>query len=474
MDRGNKKLLSNVIYSGVAQLLFFIAPLLTTPYVARIFSATELGYYATSYSIAMFFVQLASFGIPIYGSRKIAQIKSSELRTTTFFSIWFLQLVTTVVFFLCYLLLIFIFFRDNKIYFVQAFLILACITDISWFFIGIEEIKKNIIRNFLSKLVTIVFIFLLIRQKSDLLLYTWINILGVFLGNISMVVQLKPFLIVTSQKKVLKKSMVLESFGLLIPIMTDSAKNAFSRVVLATFGNYKDAGLFDQGLKIVQVLNGVLQSITTAIMPRLTSLVAEKNYSEVFKLVDYFVKVSTFVITIIICGVISTSSYFVPLFFCPGYASVSCLMDISSISLLFTGLSFFLGKGLLLSFSKDKQFRIATYISAGVLSISNIMFVPFYGAVGASLSFVLSSIVYFVVIFFFLRLDISNTKVLNHVIYAIVVIAIWYFADTYILKMNINLESNLSGFIIYGIIAIFGVTILFLPKILKERVNLNK
>ena len=56
MDRGNKKLLSNVIYSGVAQLLFFIAPLLTTPYVARIFSATELGYYATSYSIAMFFV----------------------------------------------------------------------------------------------------------------------------------------------------------------------------------------------------------------------------------------------------------------------------------------------------------------------------------------------------------------------------------------------------------------------------------
>ncbi|WP_368251037.1 lipopolysaccharide biosynthesis protein [Enterococcus sp. 2201sp1_2201st1_B8_2201SCRN_220225] len=466
MDRSNKKLLSNVVFSGLFQLLFLLGPIITTPYIARIFTPNSLGVYGTSYTLAMFFVQIAAFGVPFFGSRRISRTKSMIDRSIEFFNIWCMQALTTLLSFFIYIVVVFVFIKSNKnVYFYQSFLILSCLFDISWFYIGIEEIKKNIFRNSISKIITILFIFMFVKSNADLLLYTVINILGVLVGNLTMVFQLKNFISIKQIKNVnMKKENFRESFGLLVPQTVDSVKNVVSRVILASFSSYTQAGLYDQGLKIVTMLNGILQSVTTAIMPRITYLISEGKNKEALNMVGRITSIGTFISTIFICGVLSVTEFFVPIFFGGGYEPVIIIMKISSVSLICTSLSYILGKGLLLSMSKDKEFRKSTYISSLTLIVLTLLLVKYLGATGASFAYLASSVSFLISILYFLRIVIPIKQIIFQIIYSIIVILGVMLIIVNIKKIFI-INSFVVGFIIYGCISVAITTICYYPNL---------
>lgn len=474
MDRSNKKLLSNIIYSGLFQLLFLLGPIITTPYVARIFTPKNLGLYGTSYTLAMFFVQLASFGIPFSGSRRISRVKNSEEQSIEFFNIWKIQALTTIMSFFAYIFIVLIFIRNNRsIYLYQSLLILSGLFDISWFYIGIEEIKKNIFRNSISKIITICLIFTLVKTDASLILYTVINIIGVLLGNLTMILQLKKYVSFKKFKKAsIKKTFFFESFGLLIPQTVDSVKNVIPRLLLANLINYTQAGLYDQGLKIVTMLNGILQSVTTAIMPRITYLVSQGEIPEALKLVKKITSIGVFVATTFICGVFSVAEFFVPIFFGSGYDPVIFIMKVSSLSLICTSLSYILGKGLLVSMSKDSEYRKATYVSTFVLIMSSLIFIKLFGARGAAYSFIISSVSYLLTILKLLRNIISTKNIFQQILYSITVIFIVVSIVTY-LKGIIIIKSLWMGFIIYGAFAVLLSICCYFP-VLKQSIKKSK
>ena len=165
--RTNRKLLSNMIYSGVFQLLFLITPVITIPYIARIFSPSDLGLYATSYSVVIFLIQLASFGMPLYGTRAIAQAKNRSEQYQLLVNLWLIQLIATSIIFLGYTLFSYSMTDNRMVYLYQGLLLLTNIFDVSWFFKGIEEIKKIILRNIISKIVTIILIFIFVKDRKS-------------------------------------------------------------------------------------------------------------------------------------------------------------------------------------------------------------------------------------------------------------------------------------------------------------------
>ncbi|MDT2764816.1 oligosaccharide flippase family protein [Enterococcus asini] len=459
------KLISNMIFSGIFQLLFLLAPVVTTPYVARIFSAADLGIYGTSYAVAMFFVQTASFGIPIFGSRKIAQTKGKEKKSSEFFNIWIIQIVTSFISFVLFIIEIIFFEKSNQnIYLAQSLLVLINIFDVSWFYIGIEEIKKNILRNVAAKIITISCIFIFVNTKDDLFLYVAINVLGVLVGNLTMIFQLHHFILFDVKKKVPSKSYVFESFGLLVPQGVDSAKNAISRLILLRLSNYNEAGYFDQGLKIINMLNGILQSVTTAIIPRITHLISIGDTQKVLNIMDGFLKMTTVISSVIISGVFAISEYFVPLFFGPGYNSIIIVMKIGSISLLFLIISYFFGKGLLISLSKDKEFRIATYLSSVSLLVTNLVLDNSFGAMGATVSLLISSVVFTFVILSFLSEYVQKKKIFLEILYATSIIFVTTLAIE-ILKLYIVINSNFLSLIVFGIFSVLiSCIILFITR----------
>lgn len=73
------KVLKNYAYNLSYQLLVIILPIITTPYVTRVFSSTDLGTYGYFNSIVTYFILLRHWAWPIMVQKKFqAIVKISE------------------------------------------------------------------------------------------------------------------------------------------------------------------------------------------------------------------------------------------------------------------------------------------------------------------------------------------------------------------------------------------------------------
>ena len=189
------KVASNYLYNVAYQILTFITPFITTPYLARVFGSESLGIYNYTYSIVYWFILFGMLGLGIYGNRQIAKVRDDdENRSRTFCEIFTLQ-VLNVLFSMLVYFVVFRFFDKQyfNIFLLQGLMVFATLFDISWFYNGIENFKKITIRNFAVKIITIILIFLIIKNPDQVVQYVWINIAMLFFSNIVMWINLKSY-----------------------------------------------------------------------------------------------------------------------------------------------------------------------------------------------------------------------------------------------------------------------------------------
>ncbi|WP_424684905.1 oligosaccharide flippase family protein [Enterococcus sp.] len=452
--RDNKLLVVNMISSGLFQLLMLMVPIITTPYVSRIFSPEDIGLYATSLGYTSIFVAISAFGIPIFGPREIAKTNGIYERTTTFMHIWSVQIICSLSSFL-FFLLISSAKPERNIYLVQSLLIIISIFDVSWFFIGIEEIRKNLFRNFITKLVATCLIFLTIKSKNQLLLYTAINVGAMLLGNISMFIQLPRYLSIKNVKIEVKINyqMFLTMFTLMIPMLLDTFKNSISKIILNwQTGNY-EVGIYDQGIKIIIICLGIVTSMSNAIAPRMSYLVSIGSEEQ---LSGYFEKFSRLIFALsimLITGITSVGEFFVPIFFGFGYEDVLPVLLIGSFSILFSSLNVFMMNGLIIPKSKDSLLLKSSFFSAVTIVIFNLIFDPFLKAIGAALAFSISSIVLFMIYCYILKADINLKLLLINLTKCLVLILIFSSIIIFI-KAHLTLDNNILSFFFYAIVTI--------------------
>ena len=66
------KVIKNYLYNAGYQILIMFAPLITTPYVARVLGAHNTGVNEYTNSWVTFFYLVGQLGITLYGNREIA------------------------------------------------------------------------------------------------------------------------------------------------------------------------------------------------------------------------------------------------------------------------------------------------------------------------------------------------------------------------------------------------------------------
>ena len=167
---------TNYIYNVVYRLSSCILPLIITPYVARVLGAERVGIYSFSSTVACYFIMLGKLGVDNYGNRSIASCREDvEKRSKTFWGIYIIQMITSVISILAYMLLILIFVEKNRdVYFIQLLYIGSVIFDVSWFFFGMEQFRITTIRSLFSRTIIIICVFLFVRAGKDLWIYTCI------------------------------------------------------------------------------------------------------------------------------------------------------------------------------------------------------------------------------------------------------------------------------------------------------------
>ena len=160
----------NIVYNVLYQILAVIVPFITSPYLARVLGAEQIGVYSFTYSIAFYFMILSMLGISNYGNRTIAQVRTSrEHLNQEFSNIYAVQLTCSLVMTVSYLIYATVFVNSFQIVaYIQVLHVLSYATDVSWFFYGLEEFRITVARNSFVKLLTLISIFTFVKSPNDI------------------------------------------------------------------------------------------------------------------------------------------------------------------------------------------------------------------------------------------------------------------------------------------------------------------
>ena len=144
MDTDNK-IRKNYIYNVTYQILNLIAPLLTTPYVARVLGVEQIGRYSYISSITTYFITLAILGSTPYAQREIAYLKGNkEEYSQLFWEMVTFRALTVLVSCLLYgIIIISAPAEERLLYIIQGINIILVAVDITWFFQGLENFTSS-------------------------------------------------------------------------------------------------------------------------------------------------------------------------------------------------------------------------------------------------------------------------------------------------------------------------------------------
>lgn len=400
------QVVKNFLYNVSYQLLVIILPLITVPYVSNILGAEGIGNYAFTYANMQYFVIFGMVGISLYGNRQIAYVRDNkEKLKNTFYSIYTLQLITTTISFVLYL--VFALVLNNGayelLYIVQGINILASMIDISWLFMGLEQFKKTVVRNTIVKLVSLASIFIFVKSQGDTVIYTLIIALSALIGNLTFWLYIPKTIGVKKIKISSLKDHLRASLTLFIPQIAIQIYVLLDRTMLGIIGDTIQVGYYENSQKIVKIVLTLATAVGTVMMPKIANTVASRDMNKV----KYYVKNSFFFVSALsiplMFGLMSIAKELSPWFFTDKFVGIESLIIISSLIILAISWSNVLGMQLLVPLNRTKQFTISVTVGALLNFVLNLFVIKKMGATGACLSTIVAEFTVTIIQFYFVR-----------------------------------------------------------------------
>ena len=462
------KVIKNYLYNLSYQILTIILPIITVPYVTRIFTSEALGNYVFYNSIVSYFSLFAMLGIGVYGTKQIAA--ASDV-SSTFWNIYAIQLIASILAMAVYVIAIFsIPQMGGVIPLIVGLALFAKMIDISWLFSGKEDFKKITIRNVVTRIIGVVSIFTLVKSSDDLYLYVFLIVIFDFLGQFVMWMPAKKFIKRPSfNTKIMKKN--LHPIVLLfLPQVAISLYVVLDRTLLGLLGSYSDVGIYEQGQKLISILLKVVSSLGVVMLPRVANLLSERRDKEAQNMVKFSFILYNLIIFPMIFGLIAVNEVFVKLFLGQNFQDVKYVLYVIVFNIMFIGWTNILGYQVLVVRNKNKEFMLSTTIPAFVSVAVNITVIPFFGYIGASITSVVVEILVFAIQWYYSRNIINKNLLFNKDLVKIICSSLVMFGVVMLCKMTLGLDG-IIGLIIY--LAVGGISYLGMIFLLKT-VNIRE
>lgn len=474
MKKGSKSLTSNVIYNMLFQIFTTCLPVITTPYLSRTLGLHQSGVYSFVETIVTLFTVFGAIGTSLYGCRKIAYERDDkEKLSQATYEIIILKLLLLIPVLAIYIL-IFCLTGEYSIYFIINILtVIGSAIELSWFFNGVEDFKLVTIRNFIIKIIFIICLFIFIKTPSDLGKYVALVCISGFLGNVSMWLILKSYILPFKEVKEIKEikpfKHLKESFTLFIP---QSANYIYSLSDKAMLGfltpTLDNVGIYDYAYRIVKMIISILQSLGYVMLSRIANLKANKKEEDIKKYINKSIAFSLFLAFPMMFGIIGIAYNFVPFYLGGEFKEVSKVIFVISPLIVITSFNSILGTQLLLAVKKDKEYTLATVIGAVINIILNFILIPIMGIYGACLTSLFSEVIVFIMQLHYAKDYVSIKAIIKNNYKAFSASLIMFIVCLLIGLLKINIILLLVCQIGLSIILYFGLMFIFKDEIFKE------
>ncbi|MFS9173467.1 flippase [Streptococcus sanguinis] len=405
------RVLKNYLYNLSYQLLVIVLPVITTPYITRVFSSNDLGSYGYYNSIVTYFILLATLGVANYGTKEISGHRKNVQKT--FWGIYSLQVLATCLALVLYIATcLLIPSMNNLIAYILGFSLLSRGLDISWLFQGMEDFKKITVRNTAVKLLGVASVFIFVKKPSDLYLYIILLVVYDLLGQLSMWLPARehigrPHLDIVYAKRHIKPVILL-----FLPQIAISLYITLDRTMLGALSSTTDVGIYDQALKLLNILLTIVTSLGSVMLPRVSNLLSLGNQKAVNKLHEMSFLVYNLVIFPMIAGILIVNKDFVNFFLGKDFQEARHAIAIMVFRMFFIGWTNIMGIQILIPHNKNREFMLSTTIPAFFSVGLNILLIPSLGYVGASIVSVATEGLVWLIQLYFTRSYLKEIKIL--------------------------------------------------------------
>lgn len=402
----------NFFYNFLLTSSNLLFPLFTFPYLSRILGADGIGICNFLLSYGQNYTIVAALGIPVYGIREIAKLgDDKEKRSKLFFELLCIHIIFTFFLLIVYFASIFYNadlkgYRDLAI--LGSSLILFNVFSIEWLFAGISKFKYITLRSLIIRLLSVIAIFLVVRESNDFYIYFVIIVLTA-LTTASMDIYYAKKFISTRVSLTMKGALFhLRPVTLLGVYMVLTSIYSVLPITLLGFLATKSAvGYYFGANRIISMVISIFSALSIVLIPRLNLALEEHKSQEYLALINKSLNI------VISFGIPITAFIFlladplVMLLAGKDFLNSISVIKIMAPIILLVALAQVFVLLILSANRKDKQMIILSIIGM-VISLSiNVIFIPFYAENITGFSQLVSELVVTVLAFIFAK------KVLN-------------------------------------------------------------
>lgn len=382
----SKSVKKNFIYNVIFQVVILIVPLITTPYVSRVLGANNIGQFSFATSLVTYFVVFATLGSTIFGQRAIAFHRDDkEKLSEVFWNIFTFRLISGIIAIVLYLLFLYFIEGIALLKLLAIINIVNVIVDISWFYHGIEEFKRTVIRSVIVKAFSLLLVYIFVNSEDDTWIYTVIISGSLVLGNIALWLILPKY--VELPRTIRPFQNIKGMFSIFLPTIATQVYMILDKSMIGwiTESDYSN-GCYEQSEKLARAGITVVTSIGAVILPRVANLYKKGEVDKAKHYIYLSYNVVWMIAFPLMFGLLSVSSFLIPIYLGENYDLSITLLQIFSLLILFVSLAYVTGISYLTPTNQQNIYTVSVTVAAIVNFGMNFMMIPQIGAIGAAIA----------------------------------------------------------------------------------------
>ncbi len=402
-----KSLFRNAVFSVIRMFSNLVFPVITFAYASRILGNVGIGQVNFAKSIVSYFVMFAILGINLYGTREGAKLRNDRDDFSKFAQEMLIINGSTTV--IAYAFLFISIVSIPKLQDYRTLLLINSVAIIlqglglEWMYQAIEEYRYIAIRSVVFQLISLVALFLFVREKDDVITYAVITVLagsGSYLLNFLNTRKYIRFKRYDHYEIIRHLKPIFWLFAMTVSI---ELYTVLDSTMLGFLKGDAEVGCYTAAVKINKMVVHLITAAGSVLIPRLSFYIRQNEESKWQKLLETFYNYVFLISVPAAVGLFMLSDNIIMLFSGNGFVSAGLTMKILTPIVLVITFSITTNQQTLLSMGKEKLMLIATSAGAVVNLTLNSFLIPLYAENGAAGATVAAETVVAVISFFNIR-----------------------------------------------------------------------
>ena len=392
-----ESLRSNYIFNLIHSTVGLLFPILTFPYVARIMLADGVGTVQFFQSIIDYIALFSALGIPLYAIREIAGVRNDTKKTAkTTLEILLLHIGLTGIGYVAVFCIAAFAIKEADIY---LFLLLSVSLILNalgceWFYRGMENFKYIAIRGLIVRILSVIFLFLFVRDKDDIFYYALYTLLITAGNNLFNFIHLRNFIppdCLKTEKidplRHLRPALHIFVLNVIISVYVN-----LDTVMLGFMTDTTVVGYYTAATKLSRISLTLVNIIGLVLLPRMSALYRSGEMDEFNRLAQKSMDISICISIPVFLGVIVMAPVLIHLFCGLSYEPAVKTLVILAPVLPIIGMSNVMGIQSLYPQGKENLVMIATATGMVANVILNLLLIKSFAQNGAAVASVIAEL----------------------------------------------------------------------------------